>query len=61
MALNVDLSKFKVKRGKTEVVYKWMNFLNEHIDQVLLTLKDEKMYVRVASRKCGFTTLSIFP
>ncbi|EIM06264.1 hypothetical protein A1A1_11897 [Planococcus antarcticus DSM 14505] len=38
-------SRFKVKKGKAEVVEQWMNFLNEHMDKVLLTLNDEKMFV----------------
>jgi hypothetical protein len=51
LALNVELSKFKVKKGKTEVVDEWMNFLNEHMEQVLLTLKDEKMFVESIFRE----------
>ena len=42
---NVELTRFKVKRGKSKQVDEWMNFLNEHMDEVLLTLVDEKMYV----------------
>jgi hypothetical protein len=51
VAINVELSKFKVKKGKTEVVEEWMNFLSQHMEQVLLTLKDEKMYVESIFRE----------
>ena len=51
MALNVELSKFKVKQGKTVVVDEWMAFLNDHMNEVLLTLKDEKMYVEAIFRE----------
>ena len=45
MKLTAELSRFKVKEGKTETVEQWMAFLNEHLDKVLLTLDDEKMFV----------------
>lgn len=45
MKLTAELSRFRVKEGKTEVVEQWMDFLNEHMDKVLLTLDDEKMFV----------------
>lgn len=45
MKLTAELSRFKVKQGKMEAVEQWMDFLNEHIDHMLLTLDDEKMFV----------------
>ena len=45
MKLTAELSRFKVKQGKMESVEQWMNFLNEHMGHVLLTLDDEKMFV----------------
>lgn len=45
MKLTAELSRFKVKEGKTEAVEQWMDFLNKHMDKVLLTLEDEKMFV----------------
>lgn len=51
VAINVELSKFKVKKGKTKVVDEWMDFLNQHMEQVLLTLKDEKMYIESIFRE----------
>lgn len=47
----VELTRFKVKTGKTAIVDKWMELLNEHMDQVLLTLEDEKMYVETIFRE----------
>lgn len=47
----VELTRFKVKKGKTAEVDKWMALLNEHMDQVLLTLEDEKMYIETIFRE----------
>ncbi|MEI5907039.1 DUF6176 family protein [Bacillus spongiae] len=49
--MNVELSKFRVKEGKEEKVTEWMDLLNEHMDDVLLTLKDEKMYIETIFRE----------
>ena len=50
---NIELSRFRVRKGKSEVVDKWMNFLNENMEEVLLTLDGEKMYVETIFReKC---------
>ena len=51
--MNIELSRFCVRKGKSEVVDKWMNFLNENMEEVLLTLDGEKMYVETIFReKC---------
>jgi Family of unknown function (DUF6176) len=49
--MNIELSKFKVKQGKSERVDEWMQVLNKHMKEVLLTLKDEKMYVETIFRE----------
>lgn len=51
MGLKVELTRFKIKKGKSKVVDEWMEFLNDNIDKVLLTLKDEKMYVESIFRE----------
>ncbi|HEM2808666.1 TPA: hypothetical protein U0616_000413 [Streptococcus suis] len=51
MKLNVELSRFRVKEGKTVQVDEWMAFLNEHIEDTLLTLEGEKMYVETIFRE----------
>ena len=49
----MELSRFRVRKGKSEVVDKWMNFLNENMEEVLLTLDGERMYVETIFReKC---------
>lgn len=45
LKLNVELSRFRVKEGKTAKVDEWMAFLNNHMKDTLLTLENEKMYV----------------
>ena len=49
--MNIELSRFRVRKGKSEVVDKWMNFLNENMEEVLLTLDGEKMYVETIFRE----------
>lgn len=36
--MNIELSRFRVREGKSEAVDRWMRFLNEHMEEVLLTL-----------------------
>ncbi|SDN60164.1 DUF6176 family protein [Alkalicoccus daliensis] len=51
MKLTVELTRFKVKKDKTKRVDEWIKFLNEHMEEVLLTLDDEKMYVETIFRE----------
>lgn len=43
--MNIELTRFKVQDGKTDKVEEWLNFLNENMKDVLITLEKEKMYV----------------
>lgn len=49
--MNVELTRFKVKEGKTKKVEKWLKFLNENMKDVLITLEGEKMYVETIFRE----------
>lgn len=49
--MNVELTRFRVKQGKSERVDEWLHFLNEHMDDVLVTLEGEKMYVETIFRE----------
>ena len=49
--MNIELSRFRVKEGKTKIVDEWMQFLNDNMEEVLLTLNDEKMYVETIFRE----------
>ncbi|NQN87723.1 hypothetical protein HO997_07435 [Streptococcus suis] len=51
MKLTVELSRFRVKKGKSAQVDEWMSFLNEHMADTLLTLEGEKMYVETIFRE----------
>ncbi|HEM6341445.1 DUF6176 family protein [Streptococcus suis] len=51
MKLTVELSRFRVKEGKSAVVDQWMAFLNEHMEDTLLTLEGEKMYFETIFRE----------
>ncbi|MGT2964094.1 DUF6176 family protein [Streptococcus acidominimus] len=51
MNYTVELTRFKVKEGKSAVVDEWMDFLNCHIEETLLTLEGEKMYIETIFRE----------
>ena len=49
--MNVELTRFRVNPGKSEKVDEWLAFLNEHLEDVLVTLEGEKMYVETIFRE----------
>lgn len=49
--MNVEITRFRVKQGKSEKVDEWLNFLNENMSDVLVTLEAEKMYVETIFRE----------
>ena len=49
--MNIELTRFRVKQGKSERVDEWLQFLNDHMNDVLLTLESEKMYVETIFRE----------
>ena len=49
--MNVELTRFRVKQGMSEKVDEWLAFLNEHMEDVLVTLEGEKMYVETIFRE----------
>lgn len=49
--MNVELTRFRVKKGKTEQVDEWLKFLNENMKDVLITLEGEKMYIETIFRE----------
>ncbi len=49
--MNIELTRFRVKEGKSEKVNEWMKFLNDNMKDVLLTLEGEKMYVETILRE----------
>ena len=49
--MNIELSRFRVKEGMSQLVDEWMSFLNENMEDVLLTLDNEKMYVESIFRE----------
>lgn len=48
--MQVELTRFRVKKGKEELTDQWMSFLNEHMNDALLTLDGEKMFVETIMR-----------
>lgn len=51
MTISVELTRFRVKEGKSQKVDEWLKFLNDHIEDTLLTLEGEKMYVETIFRE----------
>lgn len=49
--MNIECTRFRVKPGKTEKVNEWLAFLNEHLEDVLVTLEGEKMFVETIFRE----------
>ncbi|MFJ7406875.1 MULTISPECIES: DUF6176 family protein [unclassified Lysinibacillus] len=49
--MNIECTRYRVKQGKTEKVNEWLAFLNEHMDDVLVTLEGERMYVETIFRE----------
>ena len=49
--INIELTRFRVIKGKSEKVDEWMKFLNDNIKDVLLTL--EYLYWYSVQRKGG--------
>lgn len=49
--MNIELTRFRVKKGKSERVDEWLNFLNENMKDVLVTLEGEKMFVETIFRE----------
>ena len=49
--MNIELTRFKVKKGKTEKVDEWLQFLNDNMQEVLVTLEGEKMFVETIFRE----------
>ena len=46
-----ELTRYRVKKGKSEKVDEWLAFLNEHREDVLVTLEGEKMYIETIFRE----------
>lgn len=49
--MNIELTRFRVKQGKSDKVDEWLRFLNDNMRDVLLTLEGEKMYVETIFRE----------
>lgn len=50
--MEIEITRFRVKPGKSEVVVdEWLKFLKDNIEDVLVTLEGEKMYVESIHRE----------
>ncbi|PKR76746.1 hypothetical protein CEY16_13075 [Halalkalibacillus sediminis] len=49
--MEIELTRFKVKNGKSHKVDEWLNFLRAHMDELEEGLEIEKMYVETIFRE----------
>jgi Family of unknown function (DUF6176) len=49
--IRVELTRFRVKTGKSQRVREWMGFLRANLPAVLATLEGERMYVETIFRE----------
>ena len=49
--MNVELIRYRVKKNKSERVDEWLKFLSANMQDVLVTLEGEKMYVETIFRE----------
>jgi len=49
--MNIECTRYRVKQNKTDKVNEWLAFLNENMEDVLVTLEGEKMYVETIFRE----------
>lgn len=49
--MRAELTKFKVKEGKSEVVDEWIEYMRDNMEDVLFNLEGEKMYVETIFRE----------
>lgn len=49
--MNIEITRFKVKEGKSAKVDEWLQFLRDNMGVVLETLEGEKMYIETIFRE----------
>ena len=49
--MRVELTKFRVKPGKSGRVDEWFEYMHNHMDDVLMNLEGEKMFVETIFRE----------
>lgn len=49
--MKVELTKFRIKENKSERVDEWVEYMQDHMDDVLVTLEGEKMFVETIFRE----------
>lgn len=49
--MRVELTKYRVKEGKSELVDEWIEHMHNHMDDVLMNLEGEKMFVETIFRE----------
>lgn len=43
--MKVELTRFRIKKGKETKAQEWMDFLNSHHEDTVATMAGERMYV----------------
>lgn len=48
---NIELTRFRIKKGKEQTAQEWMDFLNRHHQDTVATMAGEKMYVETVFKE----------
>lgn len=49
--VQIELTRFRIKKGKEQKAEEWMNFLNDHHADTVATMAGEKMYVETVFKE----------
>lgn len=47
----IELTRFRIKKGKEEKAQEWMDFLNNHHQDTVATMAGEKMFVETVFKE----------
>lgn len=48
---NIELTRFRIKKGKEQTAQEWMDFLNQHHVDTVATMANEKMHVETVFKE----------
>lgn len=49
--VQIELTRFRIKKGKEKKVQEWMDFLNQHHKDTVATMAGEKMYIETVFKE----------
>lgn len=49
--VQIELTRFRIKKGKEKKAQEWMDFLNQHHKDTVATMAGEKMYIETVFKE----------